>query len=191
MLSSHHPTASLADENIMIEKITPIYSGRVLQLNVERVQLPNGSVADLEIAHHPGGAAIVAVDDQFRVCMLHQFRHAAKGWIWELPAGKIDNREPPLQTAQRELAEEGGMHAARWRSLGGVFSSPGVFTEMVHLFYASQLTPTPVAPEEHEVFKVEWRPFQDVLAMAHSGELNDAKSLIGIFRAAPLIVRRG
>ncbi|HTE42710.1 MAG TPA: NUDIX hydrolase [Steroidobacteraceae bacterium] len=174
----------------MIEKITPIYTGRVLQLNVERVQLPNGTVADLEIARHPGGAAIVAVDDQRRVCMLHQFRHAADGWIWELPPGKIDNREPPLNTAQRELAEEGGMHATRWESLGHMLSSPGVFTEVVHLFYASQLTATPMSPEEHEVFKVEWRPFEEVLAMAYDGQLNDAKSLIGIFRAAPLILNR-
>jgi 8-oxo-dGTP pyrophosphatase MutT (NUDIX family) len=102
----------------MIEQITPIFSGRVLQLNVERVKLPNGSTADLEIAHHPGGAAIVAIDDQQRVCLLYQFRHAAGGWIWELPAGKIDNKEPPFDTAQRELTEEAGMTASNWQSLG-------------------------------------------------------------------------
>src|SRR5262252_1058954 len=105
-------------ESKLLEKVTPIYSGRVLRLNIERVRLPNGVSADLEIAHHPGGAAVVAIDTQQRVCLLYQFRHAAGGWIWELPAGKIDNREPPLQTAQRELIEEGGMMAACWQSLG-------------------------------------------------------------------------
>ena len=171
----------------MIEKITPIYSGRVLQLNIERVRLPNGASADLEIAHHPGGAAVVAVDSDERVCMLYQFRHAAGGWIWELPAGKIDNREPPLQTARRELVEEGGMTATRWQSLGQYLSSPGVFTEVIHLYLATDLASAPQAPEEHEVFKVEWRAFDEVLRMAYDGELRDGKSLVGIFKAASFL----
>ncbi len=171
----------------MIEKITPIHSGRVLQLNIERVMLPNGAVADLEIAHHPGGAAIVAVDVERRVCLLYQFRHAAGGWIWELPAGKIDHREPPIDTAHRELAEEAGVRASQWQSLGSYLSSPGVFTEVIHLYFATQLTPAPQAPEEHEVFRVEWRAFDEVLALAQSGELRDGKTLVGIFRAAQFI----
>ena len=172
----------------MIENIAEKFHGRVLTVNVERVRLPNGVSADLEIAHHPGGAAIVALDDQQRVCMLYQFRHAAGGWIWELPAGKIDNKEPPLDTAQRELVEEGGMKASKWESLGSYLSSPGVFTEVVHLYLATELTPAALAPEEHEVFRVEWRSFAEVLAMAHSGELSDGKSLVGVFRAAPFIL---
>lgn len=172
----------------MIENVTPKFQGRVLTVNVERVRLPNGVSADLEIAHHPGGAAIVAIDAQQRVCMLYQFRHAAGGWIWELPAGKIDNREPPLQTAQRELTEEGGVSAANWQSLGRFFSSPGVFTEVIHLYLATDLTISAIAPEEHEVFRVEWRPYAEMLAMAHAGELKDAKTLIGLFRAARHIV---
>lgn len=168
----------------MLEHVTPIWTGRVLQLNLERVRLPNGASAELEIAHHPGGAAVVAIDDQERVCLLHQFRHAAGGWIRELPAGKIDNREPPLQTAQRELAEEGAVSAAHWRSLGDYLSSPGVFTEVIHLYLATGLTPAPAAPEQHEVFSIEWRPFREVLAMAQSGELRDGKTIVGLFRAA-------
>ncbi len=174
----------------MIEHITPKFHGRVLTVNVERVRLPNGLSADLEIAHHPGGAAIVAVDDQQRVCMLYQFRHAAGGWIWELPAGKIDNREPPFNTARRELVEEGGMTAENWQSLGEYFSSPGVFTEVIHLYLATGLVPAPAAPEAHEVFRIEWRPFGEMLAMAQSGELNDGKTLVGLFRAAPFILKR-
>lgn len=171
----------------MIEKITPIYSGRVLTLNVERVRLPNGVTADLEIAHHPGGAAIVAVDAEHRVCMLYQFRHAANGWIWELPAGKIDNREPPFQTAQRELVEEAGMTANQWQSLGDYVSSPGVFTEIIHLYLATDLVAAQQAPEEHEVFRVEWRPFSEALAMAQTGEIRDGKSIVGLFRAAKFL----
>jgi 8-oxo-dGTP pyrophosphatase MutT (NUDIX family) len=169
--------------------ITEKFRGRVIQVNIERVQLPNGSTADLEIIHHPGGAAIVAVDDRQRVCLLRQFRHAAGGWIWELPAGKIDNREPPLQTAQRELEEEAGCIAERWDSLGEYMSSPGVFTEVIHLFFASSLTHTRTQPEEDEVIEVHWKPFADVLRMAHDGELRDGKSLVGVFRAAERLRR--
>lgn len=168
----------------MIESIQPIYQGRVIQLNVERVRLPNDQVADLEIIHHPGGAAIVAIDAQQRVCLLHQFRHAAGGYIWELPAGKIDHKEPPFQTAQRELVEEAGRTAGSWLSLGDYVSSPGVFTEVIHLYLARDLSEVPNAPEEHEVFQAEWLPFSEALRMAEQGELRDGKTLVGLFRAA-------
>ena len=161
-----------------------IFTGRVIEVNVERVELPNGSVAELEIIRHPGGAAVVALDTADRICLLRQFRHAVGGWVWELPAGKIDNREPPLETARRELEEEAGMAAASWRPLGDYLSSPGVFTEVVHLFLATELSPLPRRPEEHEVFEVHWLPFRDVLQMAGSGELRDGKSLVGVYRAA-------
>ena len=165
-------------------EIKHVFAGRVIEVNVERVPLPNGTTAELEIVRHPGGAAVVAIDADQRVCLLRQFRHAAGGWIWELPAGKIDNREPPLDTARRELEEEAGMAAAAWQPLGDYLSSPGVFTEVVHLFLATELTPLPQRPEEHEVFEVHWLPFSDVLQMARSGELRDGKSLVGVYRAA-------
>lgn len=177
--------------NSMTTSITNVFTGRVIRVNVERVQLPNGSTADLEVIHHPGGAAIVALDDTKRICLLRQFRHAAGGWVWELPAGKIDNREPPLATARRELAEEAGMGAGQWRSLGEYLSSPGVFTEVVHLYLATDLHAVPHGPEEHEVFEVHWKPFGDVLAMAHSGELRDGKSLVGVFRASAYVQESG
>jgi 8-oxo-dGTP pyrophosphatase MutT (NUDIX family) len=161
-----------------------VFTGRVITVNIERAELPNGSTAELEIVHHPGGAAVVALDERDCICLLRQYRHAAGGWVWELPAGKIDNREPPLQTAQRELAEEAGMTAGRWQSLGEYLSSPGVFTEVVHLFLATGLRPTAQRPEEHEVFEVHWKPLATALAMAQSGELRDGKSAVAVFRAA-------
>lgn len=164
--------------------VTEKFKGRVIQVNVERVQLPNGNTTDLEIIHHPGGAAVVAVDEQQQVCLLRQFRHAANGWLWELPAGKIDNREPPLQTARRELKEEAGCTAEHWDSLGEYVSSPGVFTEVIHLFFATGLTASGVQFEDDEVIEVHWKPFDEALRMAYDGELRDGKSLVGIFRAA-------
>ena len=166
---------------------TPIFRGRVIELSVDTVQLPNGSQADLEIIQHPGGAAIVAVDARGKVCLLHQYRHAAGGWLWELPAGKIDNREPPLQTAQRELLEEAGVRAVSWHSLGDYVSSPGVFTEVVHLYLARELSSATAQPEQHEVFEVHWKDFAEVLHMAQQGVLRDGKTLVGIFRAAALL----
>jgi ADP-ribose pyrophosphatase len=164
--------------------VTRVFTGRVIEVNIERVELPNGTTASLEIIRHPGGAAVLALDAENRVCLLRQFRHAAGGWVWELPAGKIDNSEPPLQTAQRELEEEAGMTAGSWESLGDYLSSPGVLTEVVHLYRATQLTALPPRPEEHEVFEVHWLPFDDVLRMGRSGELRDGKSLVAVFRAS-------
>jgi len=167
----------------MNESIRNVFRGRVLTLNLEQVRLPNGRVAELEIAHHPGGAAVVALDDAGRVCLLRQFRHAAGGWLVELPAGKLDGGEPPLECAQRELAEEAGVTARQWDKLGECFSSPGVLTEVIHLFLARGLAPADAQPEEHEVFEASWVPFDEAVDLAARGELRDAKSLIGLLWA--------
>lgn len=162
------------------QSIRNVHRGRVLTLNLERVTLPNGRVAELEIAHHPGGATIVAVDAQDRVCLLRQFRHAAGGWITELPAGKLDNREPPIECAKRELAEEVGASARRWDHLGQFFSSPGVLTEIIHVFLARDLEPCESAPEEHEVLEASWVPFAEAFRLAGDATLQDAKTIIGL-----------
>jgi len=164
-----------------------VFQGRVIRLAVETVTLPNGQVAELEIVYHPGGTAVLALDDRRRVCLLRQFRHAAGGWLWELPAGKLEPGEAPLATAQRELVEEAGMRAASWQPLGRVVSSPGVFTEVIHLFVAHDLTPVPAAPEAHEVFEVHWIDWQEALVMAQRGEIEDGKTLAALLRAGPLI----
>jgi 8-oxo-dGTP pyrophosphatase MutT (NUDIX family) len=167
-----------------IEKITKIYHGRFIDVNIEEVRLPNDHVATLEIVHHAGGAAVVALDETDRICLVKQYRHAAGGWIWEIPAGKIDHEEPPLQTAQRELEEEAGRQAAQWRSLGDYLSSPGFLTEVVHLFLATELKGVKDQLEAGEVLEVHWLPFEQAVQMARSGELRDGKSLAALLRAA-------
>jgi 8-oxo-dGTP pyrophosphatase MutT (NUDIX family) len=165
-------------------RIQTKYSGRVVTVNVETVRLPNGREADLDIVHHPGGAAIVAVDAARNVCLLRQFRHAAGGWIRELPAGKLEPGEAPLAAAQRELVEEAGVAAGEWVDLQPVHSSPGVFTEVIHLFLATDLAPRLLAHEPNEVIEVHWIPLADAVALALDGGIHDAKTVIGLLRAA-------
>jgi 8-oxo-dGTP pyrophosphatase MutT (NUDIX family) len=164
----------------MPEHVREVFQGKVIRLSVERVRLPNGQLAELEIAHHPGGAAVVAIDAQSRVCLLRQYRHAAGGWVDELPAGKLDGGEAPLACAQRELAEEAGMHAGHWTTLGPFFTSPGVLTEVIHLFLARGLTPVKARPEAHEVIEPRWLPLTEALELATTARLMDGKSIVGL-----------
>ncbi len=162
----------------------PIYRGSVVDLGIESVQLPDGRGIDLEVVRHPGGAAIVAYDPARGVCLLRQYRHAAGGWLWELPAGKLDPGETALTTAQRELEEEAGLRAADWCPLAQVLTTPGFCDEVIHLFLARGLQEIPMRHEHHECIEIHWRSFPEALRMAASGELRDAKSLLGLFYAA-------
>ena len=165
------------------EKQTTHFRGRIISLTTDEVRLPNGHVASLEVVHHPGGAAAVAIDAQERVCLLRQYRYVADGWLWELPAGKLEPNEPPLVTAQRELIEEAGVSAREWRSLGSYLSSPGIFTEVLHLFLATAVEPATVAHEQAEVIEVHWVPFGEACKWAESGRLRDGKTAMGLIRA--------
>lgn len=160
-----------------------IYHGRIIDVDVENVTLPNGAEAELEIVRHPGGAAVVAIDAEQRVCLLRQYRHAMGGWMWELPAGKLDRGEPPQEAAVRELEEEAGLRAAHWQALGHAVSSPGVFTEVVHLFLARDLATVPANTEPHELIEVHWLPFNEAVARVHAGDFVDGKTVIGLLRA--------
>lgn len=166
-----------------------IYSGKVIDLEVSEVTLPNGVTTRLELIRHPGGAAVVALDEQNRICMLRQYRHAAGGWLWELPAGKIDNREPHLETAERELADEAGVGASDWISLGQVMPSPGVFCEVIYLWLARDLAQVAQSPDEDELLEVHWLDFQDAWDMALDGRIRDGKTLAGLLRAQPYLYK--
>ncbi len=172
-----------------IEKLRTVFRGRVIQVNVETVRLPDGHVTELEIIHHPGGAAIVAIDDAGRVCLIRQFRHAAGGWIWELPAGKLEPDEPPQETARRELIEEAGCEARSWRSLGPYVSSPGVFTEIVHLYLAQNLHYVTMAHAAGELIEAHWGGLEEAIRRALQGDINDGKTAVGLLRAGSVLKR--
>jgi len=159
------------------------FRGRIVEVAVEQVTLPNGRPMTLEVVRHPGGAAVVALDANNRVCLLRQYRHVVGGWVWELPAGKLDPDEPPATTARRELAEEAGVEAARWNDLGRLISSPGIFTETIHLYLAREHAAVPAQPEEHELFEVHWVPLGEAVERAARGEIVDGKTVAGLFRA--------
>lgn len=173
-----------------ILKTDPIYNGRVIQVALETVELPDGSQVELEIVRHPGGAAAVALDEQDRVCLLRQFRHAAEGWLWELPAGRIDPGESPFNTAKRELAEEAGVQAEDWTDLGPMNSSPGIFTEVIHLWLARGLTHQEQNHEHGEVIEVHWFPIGQALDWCSDGTITDGKTLIGLYRAGAFMKAR-
>jgi 8-oxo-dGTP pyrophosphatase MutT (NUDIX family) len=162
---------------------TEHFTGRVIRVTTDEVLLPNGHRAELEVVHHPGGAAAVALDSERRVCLLRQYRYVAGGWLWELPAGKLEPREPPLATAQRELIEEAGVSARHWHALGTSLSSPGVFTEVLHLFLATGIAPAATAHERAEVIEVHWLPFDTACEWALGGTISDSKTVIGLLRA--------
>ncbi len=166
----------------MLLRRKDVFHGRVIDLGLDTVELPDGRHAELELIRHPGGAAVVALNAQRQVCMLRQYRHAAGGWIWEIPAGKLEGEEAPLATAQRELEEEAGLRAGVWTSLGDMLSSPGVFNEVIYLFMAHDLEAVPHNREPHELIEIHWVTFEETLAWACGGEIRDAKSLAGLFR---------
>jgi ADP-ribose pyrophosphatase len=168
----------------MSDHLEPVYQGRIIQLGIESITMPNGVSVELEIVRHPGGAAIVALDSSDRVCLLRQYRHAAGGWIWELPAGKLEPGEPAETTAARELIEEAGLQASRWDLLGRLIATPGFCDEIIHLFLAQDLTEVTSQPEVHELFEIHRIPIETAIQQVYDGTIYDAKTMLGLTLAA-------
>lgn len=166
---------------------TPLYRGSLVDLGRERFTRPDGREQQLEVVRHPGGAAIVALNAEQAVCLLRQYRHAAGGWLWELPAGKLEPGEAAQTTAQRELAEEAGLQATEWCELGQVLTTPGFCDEVIHLFLATGLTVTDTDHQHDELIECHWVALQEALTWADEGTIRDAKTLLGLYRAAALM----
>jgi len=167
-----------------------IYQGRIVDLRLERVTLPNGAVTELEIMHHPGAACVVPANDAGEVLLIRQYRHAVGQEIWELPAGLLRTGEAPAECAARELAEETGFTADRMIELGAIVPTPGYSDERIHLFLAQELRAGEPAHEADEVIvEQRWVPWPEALAMVASGAIEDAKSIAGLHRAAARLGR--
>jgi 8-oxo-dGTP pyrophosphatase MutT (NUDIX family) len=181
--------ARCVQENTLSHKTRTLFEGRVVHLGIESLTLPNGVALELEIVRHPGGAAAVAIDEERRVCLLRQYRHAAGGWLWELPAGKLEKDEDPQATAARELAEEAGLQAARWQKLGSVLMTPGFCDETIHLYLVEQLSAVITRPERHELIEIHWIPFERAIERVRSGVIHDAKTMLGLLLAESRVGR--
>lgn len=162
-----------------------IYEGRVVNLTLEAVELPNGETVELEILHHAGAAAVAAVDDAGRVVLIRQYRHAAGGYIWELPAGMLGSPdEPPAACAVRELREEVGLAARDLRLLGSILTTPGFCDEQIHIFLARGLEQVGADRGRDEVIdEVREVPIADALDMVRRGDIVDAKTIVGLHLA--------
>jgi ADP-ribose pyrophosphatase len=161
-----------------------IHKGRVLDIGIEHVRLPGGVETDLEIIRHPGAAAIVPLNDRGEIVMLHQFRHAAGGMLWEIPAGTLSPGEQPLACAHRELEEETGLRAGEMIELGVMVPAPGYSDERIHLFLARGLTQATQKLDADEVItEIRPLPVREVMRTIAAGDLIDAKSVVAICRA--------
>lgn len=159
-----------------------IFTGRVVTLNLETVTLPNGATVELEVVRHPGAAAMVPMKDPETVILIRQYRLAAGGFIYEIPAGKLHPGEDPALCAARELEEEIGMTAARLEKLGCFFTAPGFTDEIMHLFRADGLLPGRQTLEHDEVLEVLEMPLQKAIGLVEDGTIRDAKTIIGLYR---------
>ncbi len=162
-----------------------VYTGRIIDLDVDRVRLPNGTDAEFEIIRHPGASAIVpilgdATTADPTLVLLRQFRHAAGGYLYEIPAGRLNDGEAPAACAARELAEETGYRAAHVEPLFSMFTTPGFTDERIYVYRASGLTAGDSAQEPDEVMSIEEMPLSRALSLIESGEIQDAKTALGI-----------
>jgi ADP-ribose pyrophosphatase len=179
---------------------TPISSnvigrGRILEFRIDTVEAADGHRSTRDLATHPGGVCMVAIDERDRVLLVRQWRHATGGPLLEIPAGTLD-REPDgsiedhAAAAARELEEETGSRAAAWRYIGAFYTAPGFTNELMHLYLATELTSAHeggLQPDEDERLELNPTPFADAVAMAYSGEIRDAKSIVGLLWVSHLL----
>lgn len=167
------------------------YRGRVFQVRLDRVRFPDGSEGDLEIIRHSGASAVLPLlrpnewgGTGAGVILLRQYRYAADGFIWEVPAGKLDAGETPEACARRELEEEAGVRARHLHFLTTVFTTPGFTDEVIHLFLAAGLDEGETRHEGSEFIECHRMPLRRALQMTRTGEISDAKTVCTLLYAA-------
>ncbi|MDN5857221.1 MAG: NUDIX hydrolase [Pseudonocardia sp.] len=170
---------------------TDIYTGRVMALRSDEVVMPGGRAAVREIIEHPGAVAVLALDADDRVMLIHQFRHAVRRRLWELPAGLLDfDGEDPVEAAKRELAEEAGLAADEWSVLLDIVASPGFSDEAIRVFLARGITEvgrtgTGVDDEEADL-TTRWVSLSVAVRMALDGKIVNASTVAGLLAAHAL-----
>ena len=158
-----------------------IWQGRIIGLRVDEIDGVRGHARrTIEVVEHPGGAAVIARPSPQQIVLVRQYRHPVGEELWEVPAGKIDRGEPPLETAQRELFEETGYRAERLRFLWSMYSTPGFCSERIHFFVAEGLTPGQARPEDDEQFEVRTWSIEEAWRLVEADEVRDSKTQIAL-----------
>lgn len=163
-----------------------IYEGKILHIYRDDVLLPNGRTSVREVADHPGGVAIVALDENDNVLTVKQYRYVFSRVLEEIPAGKLERGEDPREAAMRELKEETGAVSAHMTDLGSLLVSPGCYGEVLHLYLAEDLTFGAQSPDEDEFLELHRTPFDEMLARVMRGDIEDAKTVCGILKVHAL-----
>ena len=160
-----------------------VYRGPVFWVTTDHVEEPGGVRARRDVIHHTGSVVVLAVEDSQavpRVLLERQYRHAANGYLWELPAGRIDAGEKALAAAKRELIEETGYTARSWRKILDFYASPGFVAETMSVFLATDLTAGKAQPEADEVIHLRLVPLPRALQMVLNRTIRDAKTISSI-----------
>lgn len=164
-----------------------VYTGRVVSLDVDRVRFPNGTEGELEMIRHSGASAVVPLlqmpDGEMKVILIRQYRYAAEGYVYEIPAGRLDEGETPEACAHRELKEETGYTAGAMTRLTTIFTTPGFTDEQIHLFMATDLVSGKSELEADEVLDLYPVPLSEALEMIRSGVIRDGKTISAILFA--------
>ena len=160
-----------------------VYHGPVFTVTTDQVEEPGGVRARRDVIHHSGSVVVLAVDDSGatpRVLLERQYRHAATQFLWELPAGRIDPGERELQAAKRELLEETGYTASKWRRILKFYASPGFVAETMAVFMATGLRSGEAQPEEDELIQIRMVPLSTAVSMVMKGTIRDAKTIASV-----------
>jgi len=160
-----------------------VYTGKIIEVRVETVELPNGNKSSREIVSHPGAVAVVPNNEHGEVILVRQYRKPTNAVILEVPAGKLEADESSYACALRELKEETGLSAGKMEHLFDFYTTPGFFDEVMHLFLATELIQGKKQPDSDELLETIKLPLVDAISKAMAGELNDAKTLVGLFAA--------
>lgn len=170
----------MAEQNRQEERITGevLFEGRMLRLERDTVRLPNGLTTSREVVRHPGAVGIIALQDQ-HVLLVRQYRYPVAQETLEIPAGKLDPQELPLDCAVRELREETGYRGIV-EHISTFYTTPGFTDEVMHLYLARDLVWDPLAPDDDEFLGVERIPWDEAVKRANQNEFNDAKTILGI-----------
>lgn len=164
-----------------------VFSGRLLQVYRDQVRLTNGKLTVREYIKHPGAAVVVPYLGNRQIVMVKQFRYPIHQVMLELPAGKIDPGEKPLDTIQREISEETGYRAESWHLIGQIHTCVGYSDELLHLYWASQLQPYAATQDEDENLQPVILTIDEAMQLIFQGKITDAKTLIGLFFADKII----